>query len=279
MPSLREDRMGSCANSFIDVALFPLHRRGDLEGGWVSPEQKPTPAPVSSILAAVGALTAVAGVITGVVLSSELDPAFKMGAVVATLTLLLLLVVTASGWGKRIYSRFEKSRFEGQIATRPELVKELVGFVEQGEKLWGNTGFSGSLARLYESVVQDLQTAKLLKGPTMSPQMYYTWIYHFKVRATRAAASPGLLTTTEFIEIVNELGSLVAGGGEYVRIYLQNLVADPSYSPSKATRDVYELHRELHNSLVTSMERYVETTNADLGTNIGRYFDVLGNLK
>ena len=250
-----------------------------LEGPWIQSEQRPTPSATPTLLSLVGALTAVVGVVTGVVLSRDVDPALKVGAVVTTLLLLTMLVLTASGWSGRIYRKLEKSRYENQLVNHTEVLAELAGFVDEAERLWGNIGFEGFLTKLHESIVQDMQTGNLLKSPTMSPSVFYVWIYYIKGRTSRAVSSPDRLTTSEFSELAKELGTFMTMGGDYVRYYLQNLVSDPSYSPSKITRDVYDAHKGLNNSLAESFQRYVKKVNTTLGSDISASTNILHNLK
>jgi len=212
-------------------------------------------------------------------LSRELDATFKVGAVVTTLFLFVMLFLTVSGWGGRIYRLFKLKRHEALIVEHSDFVSELTGFVDSTERLLGNVGSDGSLTRLHESIIQDMQTANLLKNATTSPSLFYTWIHYVKTRASRVGRSPQHLRTSEFAELAGELGSLIGSGGDYVRYYLQNLVNDPAYTPSKVVRDAYDVFKELHNRLTTDYERYVKKVNGILGTEIGFYANHLRNLK
>ena len=227
----------------------------------------------------VGTVTTAVGVVTAVLVSATVDPLFKIVSVSATILLLFILVLIVSGVATRYAQGIRTARYERRAASHPELISEMLVYVERADNLLGNRNFHPNLTTVYQSIIGDLQKAGVFKGSAATPTFFYSWLWYLRSRAEIVATSPERQSTSQFEALMDELGALISQAGDILRYHVQNMANDPSYLPSKPVKDEYHLFREHYSNLGTGYQTFVSKVNSILGTEAHVSYEPIQDLK
>ncbi len=104
------------------------------------------------------------------------------------------------------------------------------------------------------------------------------WTSTYSRRLSKVAAEPSAYRTSDFVFLVEELGYIMNQTYYALQVVI-NHANSPAFTPSKATRDSFDVFRDKYNQLAENYAAFVETLRRELGVEINFYPSAIKGLK